>query len=134
MVTNLVPRPSIEVNDGLVPIATMLVRMRWPLPEKHVIVYLACKPFRTVPREAMAEFHEALAYSLLCVDQQNLVLKAKQEEAVAYRGLLFFGIGLVGRRRISKPSSRVLRSQPLSPWSTLFARSDAKDFLEKSAT
>ena len=33
-------------NDGLVPIATMLVRMRWPLPEKHVIVYLACKPFR----------------------------------------------------------------------------------------
>ena len=26
--------------------ATMLVRMRWPLPEKHVIVYLACKPFR----------------------------------------------------------------------------------------
>ena len=31
-------------KDGLVPIATMLVRMRWPLPEKHVIVYLACKP------------------------------------------------------------------------------------------
>ena len=23
----------------------MLVRMRWPLREKHVIVYLACKPF-----------------------------------------------------------------------------------------
>ena len=33
-------------KDGLVAIATMLVRMRWPLPEKHVIVYLACKPFR----------------------------------------------------------------------------------------
>ena len=30
----------------------------------------------------MAEFHEALAYSLLCVNQQNLVLKAKQEEAL----------------------------------------------------
>ena len=33
-------------KDGLVAIATMLVRMRWPLPEKHVIVYLARKPFR----------------------------------------------------------------------------------------
>ena len=33
-----VPRPSIKVY-GLV-----LVRMRWPLPEKHAIVYLACKP------------------------------------------------------------------------------------------
>ncbi|KAL5497586.1 hypothetical protein EMCRGX_G014086 [Ephydatia muelleri] len=30
----------------------------------------------------MAEFQEALAYSLLCVNQQNLVLKAKQEEAL----------------------------------------------------
>ena len=30
----------------------------------------------------MAEFHEALAYSLLCVNQQNFVLKAKQEEAL----------------------------------------------------
>ena len=43
---SLVPRPSILKEDGLVPIATMLVRMRWPLPEKHVIVYLPCKPFR----------------------------------------------------------------------------------------
>ena len=42
---SLVPRPSMK-KDGLVAIATMLVRMRWPLPEKHVIVYLACKPFR----------------------------------------------------------------------------------------
>ena len=33
-------------KDGLVAIATMLVRMCWPLPEKHIIVYLACKPFR----------------------------------------------------------------------------------------
>ena len=33
-------------KDGLVPIATMLVRMRWPLREKHVIVYLACRLFR----------------------------------------------------------------------------------------
>ena len=32
-------------KDGLVPIAIMLMRMCWPLPEKHVIVYfLACKP------------------------------------------------------------------------------------------
>ena len=30
----------------------------------------------------MAEYYEALAYSLLCVNQQNLVLKAKQEEAL----------------------------------------------------
>ena len=30
----------------------------------------------------MAEFHEALAHSLLCVNQQNLVLKAKHEEAL----------------------------------------------------
>ena len=46
---SLVPRPSIlkvRKKDGMVPIATMLVRMRWPLPEKHVIVYLPCKPFR----------------------------------------------------------------------------------------
>ena len=46
---SLVPRPSIlkvRKKDGLVPIATMLVRMRWPLPEKHVFVYLPCKPFR----------------------------------------------------------------------------------------
>ena len=28
----LVPRPSIK-EDGLVPIATMLVRMRWPIPK-----------------------------------------------------------------------------------------------------
>ena len=28
------------------------------------------------------EFREAVAYSLLCVNQQNLVLKAKQEEAL----------------------------------------------------
>ena len=42
---SLVPRPSMK-NDGLVPIASMLVRMRLPLPEKQVIVYLACKPFR----------------------------------------------------------------------------------------
>ena len=33
-------------KDGLVSIATPLVRMRWPLPEKVVIVYFACKPFR----------------------------------------------------------------------------------------
>ena len=32
-------------KDGLVAIATMLVLMRWPLREKQVIVYLACKPF-----------------------------------------------------------------------------------------
>ena len=36
-------------KDGLVSIATLLVRMRWPLPEKVVIVYcsnFACNPVR----------------------------------------------------------------------------------------
>ena len=37
------PGRQLKKKDGLVAIATMLVRMRWPLPEKHVIVYLACK-------------------------------------------------------------------------------------------
>ena len=35
-----------EKKDSLVSVATPLVRMRWPLPEKVVIVYFACKPFR----------------------------------------------------------------------------------------
>ena len=42
----LVPRPSIK--------DILLVRMRWPLPEKHVIVYLiACKPFCSLCLQGM---------------------------------------------------------------------------------
>ena len=43
-------------KDGLVSIATPLVRMRWPLPEKVVIVYFACKPFRKLTRYRSASF------------------------------------------------------------------------------
>ena len=43
---NLASSPGRQLKfgkkDGLVSIATPLVRMRWPLPEKVVIVYFAC--------------------------------------------------------------------------------------------
>ena len=59
----------------------------------------------------MAEFHEALAYSLLCVNQQNLVLKAKQEEALFHL--------YIQRSRCVRLVSRRLREVDLFPTYTV---------------
>lgn len=84
----------------------------------------------------MAEFRKVVAYYLTCVHQQSLTLKTKQEEALfhPYNAYDVFALFPTGYRksiysyrscltvmaiRISKPSSRVLSSQPLGHRSTL---------------